>query len=83
MFIPPHPSVTGLPETTDLIEHCSAQGIPCLDLEPHLREADAKNIQTSHPHDGHWNATGHRLVAQALYDFLVERSLLGEAVIKD
>ncbi|UCF05557.1 MAG: hypothetical protein JSV33_00550 [bacterium] len=83
MFIPVHPSMRGLPKTTELVEHCSAQGISCLDLEPHLREADEKNIQTSHLLDGHWNATGHRLVAHALYDFLVEQSLLGEVIIQE
>jgi hypothetical protein len=76
MIIPP-PEAGELPVwTAGLIAHCGDSGIPCLDLEPGFRAFSERRIQTAFPIDGHWNATGHELAAQTLYDFLVAGSLL-------
>jgi hypothetical protein len=49
-----------------------AEKIPYLDLLPVFRAAAAhpETPQLHFRHDGHWTVAGHRLAAEAIYDFL-------------
>jgi len=49
---------------------CAAQDILCLDLLPVLRERAARGEQLYFREDGHWNAAGHRVAAEAIEAFL-------------
>jgi hypothetical protein len=50
----------------------AAQNIPHLDLLPIFRQAaaDPKTPPLHFRHDGHWTVAGHRLAAEAIYEFL-------------
>jgi hypothetical protein len=79
MIIPP-PDTTNLPSRTDsLIAFARAQQVPCLDLRSIIEAAERGGALLSYPKDGHWNAKGHQLVADALSRFIptviAERSL--------
>jgi hypothetical protein len=56
-------------------------GIPALDLLPPLREAQMRGESTYNRVEQHWTAAGNRVVAEALYGFLLadarSRSALG------
>jgi hypothetical protein len=47
----------------------ASAGFPMLDLTPDLRRASEPYFV----YDGHWNATGHRVAAEAVARFLRER----------
>jgi hypothetical protein len=52
-------------------------GFPVLDLTPGLRAAERGPFGTSYfTYDGHWNATGHRVVAGTVEAFLREKDWL-------
>lgn len=53
-----------------LEEWATAQGIAYLDLTPPLKEAAAQGELVYFPDDGHWNAQGHEVVAEAIADFI-------------
>jgi len=57
-----------------LDSYCHRRGVACLFLRPYFREQVKKgatfNIQT------HWDPQAHRLAAQAIRDFLLEKELL-------
>jgi len=53
-----------------LEEWAAAQGIAYLDLTASLQEAAAQGELVYFPDDGHWNATGHEVVAEAVADFI-------------
>jgi lysophospholipase L1-like esterase len=73
VVIPP-PADTDLPRRTrELTAFAADRGIPCLDLGPIMAAAEARGAQLIFPHDGHWNAEGHRLVADALHEVLQAR----------
>jgi len=61
-------------ETKELIEYAKANDIPFVDLTSVFRTAAAQGVQTVYPGDLHWTKEGHRLVANALYDFFVDKS---------
>jgi hypothetical protein len=51
---------------------------PVLDLTPALEEADRGVLGGPYyVHDGHWNAEGHRVAAEQVRRFLVDRGWLG------
>jgi hypothetical protein len=52
-------------------------GFPVLDLTPGLRAAELGAFGTTYfTYDGHWNATGHRVVAETVERFLREKGWL-------
>jgi hypothetical protein len=61
-----------------LDSYCRQRGIACLFLRPYFREQVKKGvtfkIQT------HWDPQAHRLAAQAMRDFLLEKHLLAVGV---
>ena len=59
-----------------VVQLCQGQGIRCLDLTPRFQERDLAGEQLYFHIDGHWNATGHRLAARTIYDYLVSERLL-------
>ncbi|MBI1881699.1 MAG: SGNH/GDSL hydrolase family protein [Chloroflexi bacterium] len=63
-----------------LADFLTAEKIPYLDLLPIFREAAARpeTPPLHFRHDGHWTVAGHRLAAEAIYDFL--RNELGSAL---
>ncbi len=58
-----------------ITEFAAENRIPVLDLLPSFIEA-TKSKRLYWYHDGHWNAEGHRLAAEEIYRFLLERGLL-------
>ena len=57
-----------------LINFLAAQDIPYVDLLPVFREAAAQlDTPPLHfRHDQHWTVAGHRLVAEAIHEFLLQ-----------
>jgi lysophospholipase L1-like esterase len=70
--IPPRLGDTWDEETLDLVEYVTQQGIRFIDLVPAFWNQERRGIQDYHPRDGHWNASGHRLAAEVMYEFFVE-----------
>lgn len=54
-----------------LMEFCQSKGIECVDALPPLR-ALASNAGLYFPVDGHPTAAGHKVIAQAIRDYLVK-----------
>lgn len=59
-----------------LREFCRAEKLPCLDLTATFRADVGQGPQRYFPLDIHWNAAGHALAAEAVYDFLQTEGLL-------
>lgn len=57
-------------------ELCKANRLNCLDLTPPFLERGRAEEKLYFRLDGHWNAEGHRLAAQTIYDYLVKNRLL-------
>ncbi|MBI4431691.1 MAG: hypothetical protein HY587_08280 [Candidatus Omnitrophica bacterium] len=55
-------------------DYAANKGIPALDLAPLFKVGGGK-VLYAFPHDGHWNASTHRLVAEILYNFLVTQKM--------
>lgn len=55
---------------------CREASIPCLDLTPALRQAQAERAPLYFAHDRHWNATGNAVVAEALRAWLDREQLV-------
>ena len=55
---------------------CSAEEIPYLPLDAALSES---REPITFPHDPHWNATGHRLAADAIDSFLRQQRIFSAA----
>jgi hypothetical protein len=53
-----------------VVEYCATKKILCLDLTAPLKRAASQNQQLYFRTDGHWNQEGHRVVAQAMREFL-------------
>ena len=53
-----------------LAEFCASENIPMLDLTDALQEKAESGTAVYFPDDGHWNATGHEVVARELARFL-------------
>jgi hypothetical protein len=53
-----------------VVEYCATKKILCLDLTAPLKRAASQNQQLYFRTDGHWNQEGHRVVAQAMRQFL-------------
>jgi hypothetical protein len=55
-----------------LNDFLTAENIPHLDLLPVFRQAaaDPETPRLHFRHDGHWTVAGHRLAAEAIYEFL-------------
>ena len=61
---------------------CDRLGCPLLDLTVQFRacyERDGRRFET--PYDGHWDAHGHEVVADALYDWLEKQEWRPAAVV--
>ncbi|RME71973.1 MAG: hypothetical protein D6784_14305 [Chloroflexi bacterium] len=78
-----HPSMQGLTWDLDLPNRrlsaiLEQEGIPYLDLLPVFRKAASRpDTPPLHfRHDQHWTPAGHRLAAEAIHDFLLDRGLL-------
>ncbi len=56
-----------------------AAGVPFLDLHPAFARADPVRVQNIPRLDPHPNEIGHRLAAETLFEFLLERGLLPAA----
>lgn len=57
-------------------ELCDANRINCLDLTPPFMQRGRAKEKLFFRIDGHWNAEGHRLAAQTIYDYLDKNRLL-------
>ena len=55
-----------------LVEFGKESDIPVLDLLPEFREHAKNGEQLYFEIDGHWNANGHKLAAELIYDKLIE-----------
>jgi hypothetical protein len=60
---------------------CEDQGILYLDLTPVFRAHAAQGEQLYFRYDAHWNECGHALVAQTIYQYLLESGLMSEPSI--
>ena len=49
---------------------CAENGIPALDLFPAFRGREAAELWV-HPTDQHPNAAAHRIIAEAVHDYLI------------
>lgn len=59
------------PEVVQLVAAIRAQGITCLDLRAAFDGGAEPAAAYFYAGDHHWNAAGHRVAAQTLYDFFV------------
>lgn len=59
-----------------LVDFGKESNIPVLDLLPEFREHAKNGEQLYFKIDGHWNANGHKLAAELIYDKLVEEELV-------
>lgn len=50
--------------------------IPTLSLYPVFKELADKNTSYHYKHDLHWNRTGHKTAAEAIFDFIISNNLL-------
>lgn len=61
----------------DFIPWCRKSGITVIDLMPVFQLEWIKNkTETCIKHDGHWNSNGHRLAAQAVFNYLIDNKLI-------
>ncbi len=71
-----HPGMQGKSWDLDVPQRrieawCAAHGVSCVSLAPAFRAAVARGEDALYyHHDGHWTASGHRLAATVLADFL-------------
>lgn len=59
-----------------LIDFGKESNIPVLDLLPEFREHAKNSEQLYFKIDRHWNANGHKLAAELIYDKLIEEQLI-------
>ena len=59
---------------SDLIGFIRSQGVSYVDLEPAFRDQQAAGRDIRYRFDRHWNANGHRVVAELLYDYVASKS---------
>ncbi len=63
---------------TRLANYCQTHNIPYLNLLPEMQERALQARQMFYfPSDGHWNQHGHQLAAELIYEFLLQKELLG------
>ena len=55
-----------------LVDFCKESNIPVLDLLPEFRKHAQNGEQLYFKIDRHWNANGHKLAAELIYDKLIE-----------
>lgn len=65
-----------LREDEFIIKFAEDMGIPTLSLYPFFQKYSQDNIPYHFKYDLHWNNTGHRICAHALYEFLVSKNLI-------
>jgi GDSL-like Lipase/Acylhydrolase family len=58
---------------------CATRDVLCLDLTPALKSRGLRGEQFYYPVDIHWNEKGNALVAQEIYQLLVEKKLIDRA----
>ena len=59
-----------------LIDFGKENNIPALDCLPEFREHAKNGEQLYFKNDSHWNANGHKLAAELIYDKLIEEELI-------
>jgi hypothetical protein len=59
-----------------MLDFCTAERLRCLDLTPAFRQRAAQGEQLYFRLDGHWNAAGHALAADIIYEYLAAQGLL-------
>lgn len=59
-----------------LVDFGKENNIPALDLLPEFRKHAENGEQLHFYKDGHWNANGHKLAAELIYDKLIEEQLI-------
>jgi oligoribonuclease NrnB/cAMP/cGMP phosphodiesterase (DHH superfamily) len=59
-----------------MLDFCAAERLRCLDLTPTFRQRAAQGEQLYFRLDGHWNAAGHALAADLIYEYLAAQGLL-------
>ena len=59
-----------------LVDFCKESNIPVLDLLPEFRKHAQNGEQLYFKIDRHWNANGHKLAAELIYDKLIEEQLI-------
>lgn len=64
-----------------IVETAKDKGLFALDLAP-LFSVGGGNIAFTFPHDGHWNASTHRMVAELLYNFLTNQGIMEDAGVE-
>lgn len=69
--------IEGNPREDDfIIKFTEDMGIPTLSLYPYFKKYSEENIPYHFKYDLHWNDTGHRICANALYEFLISKNLI-------
>lgn len=58
-----------------VLEYCGSKAITCFDLSPALKREAGQNKQLYFRTDGHWNAAGNRVVADAIAEFVKHHDL--------
>jgi len=74
MIIPPGDDREGRLLTGDLVNRLRGRGIPVLRLGPALVRARRQGATCTYPHDRHWTADGHAVVADTLTSWLLEHA---------
>lgn len=63
-----------------VLEICRELDIPCLDMTPAFRTEAKKKKQLYYCIDGHWNAAGHVLASEIVYDWIMQNRWLKKPV---
>ncbi len=63
-----------------LLDYCRSRAIHCVSLRSYVQSRSTPEAITPMGH--HWNATGHRIIADGLREYLTSAGLLGDGVAR-
>lgn len=61
-----------------IMQFTKSINIPALSLYPFFKELENRNISYHYKHDLHWNVTGHKTAADAIFDFFFSNNILND-----
>lgn len=78
LMVPYRSHLKKLPDTIyyKMLKFCDERGIFCIDPYSRFFENYKNGKELYFKHDEHWNETGHRLIAEEIYDYLSRNGLI-------